>query len=164
MLFRSIEAYHEFLTLESTWDGVKQTSEFATNDVWTYIWGTEIFSTKKAYNVLIGVQHASPQFAWIWKSSCQAKHNIFFWLLFHDRLNTRDLLARKNFQLPSYDYASLQCSQVETLIHLFWTCPMARQCWEYVCPQRDINLNLHEAFLDMRNKLQLPFFMDIMIL
>ena len=123
-----------------------------------------MFYSKKAYKILIGSQQTSPQFSSIWKSSCQAKHNIFFWLLLHDRLDTRNLLSRKKFQLPSYDCATLQCRQVETLVHLFWTCPMAIQCWDYICTQRDRNLTLQEAFFDMRNKLQLPFFMDILIL
>ena len=158
------EAYQEFLTFENTLEEVKLNSQLDLNDEWTYIWGSEIFSTKKAYNVLIGVQNTSPLFAYIWKSSCQAKHKIFFWLLLHDRLNTRDLLARKNFHLQSYDCATLQCRHVETTTHLFWTCPMARQCWDFVCPQRDTNLTLHEAFFDMKNKLHLPFFMDIIIL
>ena len=115
----SRETYQEFLTLEDIWDDVKQTSDLASHDVWTYIWGNEFFSSKKAYNVLIRVQYASPQFSWIWKSSCQAKHKIFFWLLLHDRLNTRNLLARKKFRLATYDCATLQCRQVETSVHLF---------------------------------------------
>jgi hypothetical protein len=30
------------------------------------------------------------------------KHKIFFWLLLNDRINTKDLLQRKNYNLDSY--------------------------------------------------------------
>ena len=73
----SREAYQEFIQLEEIWEDVKQTSEPVQHDVWTYIWGNDSFSSKKAYNVLIGTQQGSPQFNWIWKISCQAKHNFF---------------------------------------------------------------------------------------
>ena len=29
---------------------------------------------------------SSPAFKWLWKSSCQNKHKVFFWLLLKDRL------------------------------------------------------------------------------
>jgi hypothetical protein len=54
-----------------------------------------------------------PHFVWIWKSSFQPKHKFFFWLLIHDRINTRNLLKRKNMILPSYDCVFNQCCQQE---------------------------------------------------
>jgi hypothetical protein len=90
-------------------------------DIWSYIWGSNIFTVKQAYNSMIGYQEVHPHFAWIWKSSCQPKHEFFFWLLIHDRLNTRNLLKRKNMVLPSYDCVFNQCAQQEEdVTHLFW--------------------------------------------
>jgi hypothetical protein len=97
-------------------------------DSWNYIWGSNQFSTKKAYNVIIRQRHTPEIFSWIWKSSCQAKHKFLFWLLLLDRLNTRNLLARKIINLPSYSCATLQCNQEETLDHLLWNCPFAELC------------------------------------
>jgi hypothetical protein len=62
-------------------------------DSWSYIWGSPEFSVHKAYNVMSGTQPAPPHFSWIWKSSCQAKHKFFFWLLLLDILNTTNLLG-----------------------------------------------------------------------
>jgi hypothetical protein len=32
---------------------------------------------------------------WIWQGCCQQKHKVFFWLMVHNRLNTRAMLQRK---------------------------------------------------------------------
>uniref|UniRef100_A0A452ZZW6 Uncharacterized protein n=1 Tax=Aegilops tauschii subsp. strangulata TaxID=200361 RepID=A0A452ZZW6_AEGTS len=45
---------------------------------------------------------------------------MFFWMLLHDRVNTRNLLRRKTFVLEEYNCAVLNCQQEETLHHLFW--------------------------------------------
>jgi hypothetical protein len=105
-------------------------------DEWSYIWGNDVFTVKQAYKALIGYQPAPSHFNWVWKSSCQARHKFFFWLLIHDRLNTRNLLGRKQMQLQSYNCATLECQQEETLLHMFWECPFAVKCWDYICPHR----------------------------
>lgn len=71
-------------------------------DIWSYSWGSSKYSSKKAYNILIGVTAASPLFKWLWASSNLGKHKFFFWLLLRDRLNTRNLLRRKNMELDDY--------------------------------------------------------------
>ena len=70
----SREAYQEFLQLEDLWDDIHQLRSLEQNDSWSYIWGNGFYSSKQAYIFLIGTNQCSPQFAWIWKSSCQAKH------------------------------------------------------------------------------------------
>jgi hypothetical protein len=50
------------------------------SDCWTYIWGSGVFTSKQAYNILIGQRQASAPFQWIWKSYCQGKVKVFFWL------------------------------------------------------------------------------------
>lgn len=68
------------------------------NDLRTYIWGSE-FSCSKAYRHMKGHFDVHNAYKWIWKSWCQLKHKIFFWLLLKDRLNTRDILRRRNMHL-----------------------------------------------------------------
>jgi hypothetical protein len=51
------------------------------NDIWNYSWGPSVFSSKKAYNILIGNTEASPLFSWLWASSNLGKHKFFFRLL-----------------------------------------------------------------------------------
>jgi hypothetical protein len=65
----------------------------------SYIWNSEEYISKKAYLQIIGMVDVSPIFKWMWKSCARSKHKFFFWLLLHDRLNTRQILKRKNMDL-----------------------------------------------------------------
>jgi hypothetical protein len=63
-----------------------------------------VFTSKQAYDSLIGQRQASAAYQWIWKSCCQGKVKVFFWLLLNDRLNIRNLLQRKQFHISSVNY------------------------------------------------------------
>ena len=160
----SNQAYQQFLLLEEVCHDLRQSEFLHMSDTWSYIWGNSNFSASKAYRVIIGVKQVPPHFAWIWKSSCQPKHKMFFWMLLHDRLNTRNLLRRKTMILEEYTCAVMNCQQEETLHHLFWGCQFSRICWNFICPQRSPNLSVLEAFQDLKEKLKVPFFMEIIIL
>jgi hypothetical protein len=49
-------------------------------------------------------------FKWIWKSKVSKKIKIFIWLLFRDRINSRNLLKRKNYKIEGDDYNYVLCS------------------------------------------------------
>ena len=104
-----VEAHSELIQMEVDCHKARVRMENGEMDEWSYIWGNSNFSTQKAYKVMIGHHPTPPHFTWIWKSSSQAKHKFFFWLLLQDRINTRNLLARKNFQLQSYSCVSNGC-------------------------------------------------------
>jgi hypothetical protein len=161
----SQQAYSEFLLMENFCQYAREKISENEIDKWSYIWGSNVFTVKQAYNAMIGYQEVQPHFVWIWKSSCQPKHKFFFWLLIHDRLNTRNLLKRKNMVLPSYDCVFNQCShQEEDITHLFWNCPFAQNCWNFICPQRRRDGSVFQAFSDMKRKINYPFTMEIIIL
>jgi hypothetical protein len=56
------------------------------------------------------------------------------------------------------------CNAKETLVHLFWACPFADQCWNFVCPQRNKRLSILEALEEIKTRIKLPFAMEIITL
>uniref|UniRef100_A0A8R7QYH8 Reverse transcriptase zinc-binding domain-containing protein n=1 Tax=Triticum urartu TaxID=4572 RepID=A0A8R7QYH8_TRIUA len=69
-------------------------------------------------------------FTILWKASNLLRHKIFFWLLLHDRVNSRNLLKRKSMALRSYDCTLCNDRTEETSHHLFWDCPV--HCWNFI--------------------------------
>lgn len=102
----------------------------AGQDLWTYIWGTSTYSTSKAYEKMKGHVQVDPIFKWLWKTNVQPKHQVFFWLLLKDRINTGGMLRRRNMIiLDSYTCELCILQREETLLHLFIRCNFARACW-----------------------------------
>jgi len=133
------------------------------SDIWSYIWGSAFFSSSKAYKHLTGHRVVHSSFNWLWKSSCQNKHKVFFWLLLNDRLSTRELLRRRSMELPSYLCVCCNRSVEESLSHLFLHCPFAQSCWN------SIGLLIgrsdpYSSLENLRTQLGVPFFMEIIIL
>lgn len=152
----SIEAYQQFIQLEQIVNAF-QPSEL--DDSWSYIWGRQEFSCAKAYKQLSGSAWVHPAFRWIWKSSCQHKHKVFFWLLAQDRLSTRNILRRKNMHLESFDCVLCDSPAEEEVDHLFLHCDFAKDCWNLVgltVPQDQGPFQILESFKDQLN---VPFFL-----
>ena len=97
-------------------------------DVWTYSTQGATYKVQTTYKLLMGHQPVQPAIKWLWKSYCQPKHRVFFWLLMKDRLSTKNILRRK-MQLDSFNCAFCTSVQEETTLHLFWECPYAQHCW-----------------------------------
>jgi len=67
----------------------------------------------------------------------QNKHKVFCWLLLRNRLSSRELLRKKNMELEDHSCVLCDSSSDETLVHLLFL---------------------------LKNQLQVPFFMEIIIL
>ena len=126
--------------------------------------GFAFFSCAKAYKQLTGHAFAPPPFKWLWQNRCQHKHKVFFWFLLKDRLSTRDLLRPKGMELQSNE--CVLCTQHidETSEHLFLLCPMAIQFWNSIGLIIPAFNNCTEVMMSFRRQLNLPFFMEIIIL
>ena len=150
----------QLLILANDLNNLQQTQDF---DIWSYIWGSSTFSISKAYVHLTGhcVTHAT--FNWLWKSACQKKHKVFFWLLLKDRLSTRELLRRKNMILQDYSCVLCPSTSDESLEHLFIHCNFERACWASIglIVGNDGPYITLEHF---KQQLGVPFFMEIIIL
>jgi hypothetical protein len=125
----STQAHSQMLQLQIL---IEHANLGETSDKWTYIWNSSNFTVKQAYSHLRGQIIAHPFFKWLWASSCQSKHKVFFWLVLKDRLSTRELLRRKIMFLPDYTCVLCNGSEDESLFHLLLDCPFARDCWAMV--------------------------------
>ena len=107
---------------------------------------------------MIGHSVIHPAYKWLWKSCCQPKHKVFFWLLVTDRLSTRNILKRRNMQLDSFDCAICSSSSEETLIHLFVDCPFAAMCWDMIGVHFSSGVSFPGLISQVKLQINSPFF------
>ncbi|TVU25579.1 hypothetical protein EJB05_28081, partial [Eragrostis curvula] len=89
------------------------------------------------------------------------EHKVFFWLLLHDRVNTRGLLKRRNMHLDSYSSELCIWQREETLIHMFIRFNFAKAAWHRIGIA--LHLNTLQVVKFFKRKLAVPFFVDIII-
>jgi hypothetical protein len=77
-------------------------------------------------------------------SRCQGKHKVFFWLLLNDRLNTRNILRRNRFNIPTVSCVMCSHGIEETIKHLFFDCEYAQTCWTALHLVLDLSLPVVE--------------------
>jgi len=154
-------AHSQMISLQNLIVDAQMTSEA---DKWSYIWNNQNYSVKKAYRYLSGHNTTHQAFNWLWESSCQAKHKVFFWLVMKNRISTRELLKRKGMMLPDYSCVLCGNSAEESLSHLLLHCPFAEQCWGIINIQINFNLDPFQQIVSFRDQLAVPFFMEIITL
>jgi hypothetical protein len=132
-------------------------------DTWHYSWGSSS-SSRNVYKSLVGQSNAHEAFKWLWKSKCQPKHKVFFWLLLKDRLNTRNILKRKNMQLDSFDCVICNSLLEETARHLFLDCSFALACWDKIGIEVPLQSTIPEVISQFWRQLNSPFAMEAIIL
>jgi hypothetical protein len=133
-LFHLPLSNEEFAQFQVLQDVILNIPDSADPDSWEVFGNNTSFKVSKAYKHFVGQHLVCPIIKKLWKTCCQSKHKVFFWLLLQDRLNTRQLLQRKSFFLPDYSCAMCGSLQLESRTHLFFECPFALMCWQYICP------------------------------
>lgn len=151
--FQQLQALHDIINELITIDN---------NDIWKAQWGN--FAAAKAYRFIMGHRQIPLPFKWLWKTFCQPKHKIFFWLLLSDRLSTKNILKRKNMHLDSYDCAMCQDSLEETMEHLFLGCPFAAACWYQIGIVIQSQDNIFNTIQQLKDQTHPQFFMIVAIL
>lgn len=113
---------------------------------------------------MIGPSEAHHIYRIIWSCSSRLRHKIFFWLLLHDRVNTRNLLHRKSMHLDSYACALCAEQVKETLMHLFWDCPFALNCWNHILPTRNRGISSFDEICIRTQEINNEIALDIIIM
>lgn len=104
-------------------------------DAWVCSWDGPYSSRKYYKNYFRGVV-ADEAFGWIWKCKCTMEIKVFAWLLLADRVNTKNMLKRRQYNITDGVECVLCTQQAEeTVEHLFFECPFSGDCW------RDLDSN-----------------------
>lgn len=99
------EAFHLPLSEQAHAEVRQMQSDLATitlsdeADVWIYACGSDQFTAHRYYTFYFRDVRAHEAFGWIWKSRSTMKIKVFGWLLLTDRLNTRNMLKRRHYNI-----------------------------------------------------------------
>jgi hypothetical protein len=156
----SVEAYQEFQEVSVLMNSTEIIDE--QNDVRSFVWGDK-YTPSKFYNFLFAQVPQDAALNAIWASKAMPKLKVFLWTLMLDRLNTRDIMLRKNWNLDSGPNCCLcHVSQLETRDHLFFQCEFAATCWDSIGILWSATDDFTARFITARNTFPGPCFLEIM--
>ena len=87
-----------------------------------------------------------------------------FWLALKDKLSTRNMISRRGMHLDDYQCVLCQQSTEETVMHLLFCCPFAKNCWNLVNFHFGDHLSIQQIFQAWKSMLQIEFSLDIFII
>lgn len=134
-------------------------------DSWILSWGDIQFKPRKFYRFVFRNINAPTYITAIWKSKCMLRHKVFAWLMLMDKINTRDMLIRRQFQIGD-DHSCLLCTvqPLESNTHLFFGCAFSTTCWNTLGIQWDTNLGLQDMIDRANASWHKPLFQECIFL
>jgi hypothetical protein len=159
----SIEAHTELLSLEDELNDLQLDAQKA--DAWKPIWGANSLKPKEFYSHCFRNCSTPKHVSDIWKSKCVMKHKVFAWLMLIDRINTRDMLKRRNFNI-GLNHSCMTCGTgvTETRNHLFFMCSFGASCWAKIGITWDGDLHLENMISEAKRIWSKPLFTEVLIL
>ena len=160
MLPLSVEAYDEREQILQTLASVDHTSEL--EDIRIFAWGNKQFTSAEYYNFIFSGLSTKDIYQKVWKSKAPPKLKVFVWLLIRDRLNTKDMIIRRQWNIEDGPYCVLCNSNIlESRDHLFFDCGFARRCWDTINITWDNNPDICVRIATARGVFTVPCFMEI---
>jgi hypothetical protein len=155
----SAQAHDELLEVQQIIQDIEHIPHV--NDTRTFVWGAS-YTSAKFYKFMFAAVPCDAAITLIWKSKCLPKLKVFLWLLLMDRLNTKDRMLRKHWEVNDGPHCVL-CDQnvLETRDHLFFLCPFAVNCWNRIGIFWDCSLSISDRLLEARRLLAKPFFLEV---
>ena len=101
----SEQAMEELLSMQHDIQQVNY--DVGSNDVWTFLWGNNQYTSSRFYKLAFKYLQVPKTFKWVWNSKCTPRLKFFAWLVLMDRLNTRDMLQRRNFHVQPNNFCVL---------------------------------------------------------
>jgi hypothetical protein len=157
----SPEAREEIRELQTATTHIELTHA---SDSWTYSWGTTNYTSSQFYKFRFRNIVAHITYSWLWKSKCTPKMKLFCLLILLDRLNTRNMLRRRHFNI-NFGYPCPMCDNPpeETLEHLIFSCPFSEECWQQIGMIWQNNWNRQQLIQRGKEQWNKPMFMEIFI-
>ena len=135
------EAYDELAELQDQIGTVNY--DVVSQDKWTFMWGNDKYS-RKLYAMAFSSLPVPVTFSWVWKSQCTPRIKVFMWLTLVDRLNTRVMLRRHNFNIQSgVNCVLCNSGNEEGITHLLFEYLFAARCWLKLQIRWDLILDIH---------------------
>ena len=137
--------------------------DFSNNpDSWIFPWGTE-YSTKKVYLSLIG-EHSTPKpILDIWKTCCVPRQKFFAWLLLYGKLNTKDMMKKKNFFVQFSNCILCDTCPEECIMHLFFECSFSQSFWWALGFDWNSDYDINSMITEAKTRYSINFLMEILI-
>jgi ubiquitin C-terminal hydrolase len=85
-------------------------------------------------------------------------------LLRNDRLNTRNLLRRKRFNIPTINCIMCNKGVEETMKHLLFECEFAQLCWTALHIVWDLSLVVDDMIIEGKRNFGNICYMEVIIL
>jgi hypothetical protein len=83
--------------------------------------------------------------------------------MLHSRLNTKDMMTKKNFFVEFNDCILCEeCSQ-ETIMHLFFECSFSQSFWWAIHIEWNTDMHIHDMIKESKIRYSIQFIMDIII-
>lgn len=132
------------------------------NDQRTFCWGSDKFAAAKLYKLAFSHLESPSMAVLIWKSKVTPRVKFFMWLIYMDRLNTKSMLVRRNFNVGPNSLCVL-CgdNEEETIDHLFFQCSFARRCWDKLGISWVNDPVISRRVTRTKIRSTMPFFMEI---
>lgn len=149
------EAYQEMLELQ---DYLQERPYHGNEkDQWTFIWGNNKYTSSRLYRFVFAGLQEPITFKLLWKAKSTPRIKFFGWLLIMDRLNTKDMLQRRNSNVQSGTNCVLCLRGMrETRDHLFFECDFAKHCWTLINIVWSGHLGIHGGILTARETSRNP--------
>jgi hypothetical protein len=158
----SVQANKELSELQLVVDNLVSTEGML--DSRSFVWGKNSYSSARFYKFLFEAIPSDSGLTAIWKSKCLPKLRVFAWLLMMDRLNCKELMLRKKWNIEEgYDCVLCDSGALETRDHLFFQCPFAISCWQKIGISWNCHLQISDRFARAKQSFAKPCFMEIII-
>jgi hypothetical protein len=127
----STQAHGEMTQLRTFIENMELTE--GVKDTWLIEKGNGKYKPNMIYRLHFSSMLNHTPSSWLWKSKCTSKHKFFAWLILHDRINTKDMLLRRHWNVTN-NHSCVLChdDSYEDWRHLFFNCIYSTRIWNYL--------------------------------